>query len=97
LPLVAGIALHGFDDVGNEIVAALELHIDVRPGVVGLNIQPHEPVVDPDDGNRDHRQDYEDEDESHAAIIGRAAKPRPPSLTLRRGNVNGLTRFSPPR
>jgi len=27
---VGGITLHGFDEIGDEIVAALELHIDVR-------------------------------------------------------------------
>src|SRR6185437_11865516 len=52
--LVAGIAFDGFDEVGDEVVAALELYIYIGPGVVALDLEAHQPVVDRDDGDRDH-------------------------------------------
>ena len=33
-PLVGGVALHRLDQVRDEVVAALELHVDLRPRVV---------------------------------------------------------------
>jgi DNA-binding PadR family transcriptional regulator len=68
---VAGVALDGFDDIRNQIVPPLELHVDIRPGVIGLNVQPDESVVDPHDGYCDDGEDREDDDESHVEIIGR--------------------------
>ena len=47
--LMAHVAFHGFDEIGDQVVAALELHIDLRPGVVHVVAQPHQAVVDRDE------------------------------------------------
>jgi hypothetical protein len=64
---VCGIALYSFNQVGNQIVAALELNVDVRPGVVHLNLQPDQTVVhsdqdenDQNQSNQQHPADHED-------------------------------------
>ena len=44
--LVAHIAFDRLDQVGNEIMPALELHVDLGPGVVHLVAQVNETVVD---------------------------------------------------
>ena len=45
---VSGVTLHGFNQVGDEIVAPLELYIDVGPGGVAADAQLHQAVVHPD-------------------------------------------------
>ena len=43
---VRGISLDRFDQVGDQVVAALELNVNIRPGVVTLHAQPNESVVE---------------------------------------------------
>src|ERR1700722_3946111 len=43
--LVSCVALDGFHQVGNQVVATLELDIDVRPGVVAGDLEAHQAVV----------------------------------------------------
>ena len=45
LRLVGGISPHGRDEVRDKIVAAPELHVDLRPGVVHPVAQLHQAVV----------------------------------------------------
>ena len=45
LLLVGGVALDGLDEVGDEVDAPLELHVDLRPRVLDLVAQPDETVV----------------------------------------------------
>jgi hypothetical protein len=71
LLLVAGVALHGFDDVRDEIRAPFELDVDIGPGVVGLDVQPDEPVVDADDGQGGRRKDHEDDNQCHRVCAPR--------------------------
>ena len=40
-----GVAFDGLDEVGDEVAAAFELHVDLRPGVFELVAQPDEAVV----------------------------------------------------
>src|SRR5262245_45310100 len=46
LPLVAHVALDGFDQVRNQLVAAFELHVDLGEGVLEAVPGDHQPVVD---------------------------------------------------
>jgi hypothetical protein len=46
---MGGVTFNRFDKVRDEIVAALELHIDIRPCIIALNIQANETVVQPDE------------------------------------------------
>ena len=48
LALVGGVALDGLDEVRDQVVAAPELHVDLRPRVLGPVAQPHELVVERD-------------------------------------------------
>src|SRR2546426_6419210 len=61
--LVRGIALHGLDDVGDQIGPPLELDVDVRPRLFRPLAQPDELVVPGDDR---HDQTGEDEEENDA-------------------------------
>jgi hypothetical protein len=54
---MTSIPLHGLDDVGNEVVSAFELHIDVSPSAIDLNPQFYEAVVN-DDSAADHGDRY---------------------------------------
>ena len=60
--LVPGVALHGFHEVGDQVIAALQLNVNIRPGVVALDFQPHQAVVHPDrkydDQNEQAQNDY---------------------------------------
>ncbi len=45
---MSGIALNCLDEIGNKIISALQLDINVRPGFVGAVFQGDELVVDSD-------------------------------------------------
>ena len=58
--LMRGIAFHCFDQVGDEVVALLGLHVDVGEGLVDPLPHGNEAVVDHDDPseqNDDHTDD----------------------------------------
>ncbi len=57
-PLVGRVAAHGLDEVRDEVGAALELDVDVRPARVRLVAEPDEPVV------ADGREDDEKRDDA---------------------------------
>ena len=52
---VRGVALHCFHQIGNQVVAAFELNVDIGPRVVALHLQSDQAVVHADDEN--HGQD----------------------------------------
>src|SRR5690606_3719749 len=56
---VRRVALHGLDQVGHEVVAALELNVDVRPGRVRLYAPLDERVVDHENGEDRRNQDQQ--------------------------------------
>ena len=66
LALVAGVALHHRDDLGDQVVPALQLDVDVGPGVVGELTESGETIPgenpegqnegDGDQGNRHERR-----------------------------------------
>ena len=47
------VALYGLDEVRDEVEAALELNVDVRERLLGAVTQGYEPVVRPDEPERD--------------------------------------------
>ena len=57
---VGGVALHGFDQIRNQVVAAFELNVDVGPGRVGAHAQLHQAVVHRD--QEDAQQNYDCKD-----------------------------------
>ena len=64
--LMAGIALHRLDEVRDEVVALLELHVDVRISLRDALSQRDEAVVDDDEIEDECDQDRE-KDPFHAA------------------------------
>src|SRR3990170_4471326 len=61
--LEAHVALDGIHEVGDEVPAALELHLDLGEGLIDAQPALHEAVVDADDRDDDHGDDDEDDDE----------------------------------
>ena len=61
--LVGHIVLYHLDQVWDQVVAALELDVDLLPGVVHLVALPDQAVVEDNDTAHqqdDHRDDYPD-------------------------------------
>jgi hypothetical protein len=54
---VGGVALHGFDQIWNQVVAAFELNIDVGPRRFRAHAQLHQAVVHRD--QEDAQQNYD--------------------------------------
>src|SRR5262249_2114872 len=71
--LVSGVAFDGLDEVGNEIVAALELHVDVGPGVVALHFEAGPAVVD-SDSDKNEQDDSAENDPADHGKTSREAK-----------------------
>ena len=54
---MGGISLYRVHEVRDEVVAALELHVDVRPGLLGAVDERHEVIIDKDEDDEDDRDD----------------------------------------
>src|SRR5687768_423385 len=70
LALVGGISANGLDEVWNEIVAALEEHLDVAPAGADTFLEVDKAVVGPHDPQanaEDHQQDDSDDDDNGPA------------------------------
>src|SRR3954468_5359603 len=75
-PLVLHVTLHRFDQVWNEVIAPLQLHIDLRERILEPVAQLDQAVIDgdqPEDDGEDDRQ-YHDCCNTHIFI--------PPALTI---------------
>ena len=57
------ITLHGFDEIGNQVVAALELDVHLSPGVLRGIAQTDESVVESDDKDEEEGNESEDDPE----------------------------------
>ena len=62
---VAHVAFDGFDEVGNEVVAARELNVDLRESVTHAVARVDEIVVHRDRVPDDGSEDYQGDDRSH--------------------------------
>jgi hypothetical protein len=68
---VGGVALHRLDQVRDEVVPPLELHVDAAPGLVDLVARLDERVVgehEPERQDGQHRQ--QDVEAGHGVCIG---------------------------
>ena len=61
LALVLEVALRGLDEVGNEVVAAAELHVDLRERVLEPVLENDKSVVEPDDPRDKHDGQHDDD------------------------------------
>src|SRR5664279_1678670 len=58
---MGGIALHRLHQIGDQVVALLELHVDVGEGLVGPLPHSDEAVVDTDGPDHDYDNDAEND------------------------------------
>ncbi len=58
-----GIALHRFDQIGDQVLALLELDVDVGERLVGALIERDQLVVGADDDEQHHGDDDGDDDQ----------------------------------
>ena len=58
---MGGIALYRLDQVGDQVVALLELHVDVGEGLVDPLPHGDQAVVDHDRPDHEHDDDAEDD------------------------------------
>ncbi len=98
--LVAGIALHGLDQVGNEVVTLLELHVDVGERLVDPLPHGDQPVVDHDDPDHERGDDSENDPgrSRHAGLPFSAWPQRPSSSRIparKASSIGGVNRFTP--
>ena len=71
LALVRRVALHGLHEVGDQVVPAAQLGVDVRPGVAHQVPLAHEPVVGNDQGKADQHDDADrDPQKRHGNLLG---------------------------
>ena len=67
---MAHVALDGFDQVRNQLVAAFELHVDLGEGIPEAVPGDHQPVVDAHEPEREQQPDAQkheqgDDDGTH--------------------------------
>jgi hypothetical protein len=65
---MGGVALHGLDQVGDQILALLQLDIDVGEGVVGALPQGDEAVVSTDHHHHQDGGDDQNDDEGDHGV-----------------------------
>ena len=78
--LVAGVALHGLDQVRDQIVALLELHVDVGKGLADALAERDQPVIGGE------REENENDDDAENDPAGRHGK----KLLMGRTNAGNL-------
>ena len=78
--LVADIALDGVDQVGDQVVAALELDVDLGPGFLGPVSRRDQPVVGQDEPKDDQDDDPDDDPGAHQLVILRVGASSPSGL-----------------
>ena len=91
---MAGVALHGLHQVGDQVVALFQLHVDVGEGLVGFLVQRHQLVVGADDEKQQYDDDDADDDPGDHEVLlvldrhYRANRPPDPNeIAVRNGNV----------
>src|SRR5690625_1095776 len=75
LTLVRRITLHRLDDVGNEVVSTLQLHIDLTPRVFIAVLEGDDAVVDRNRNYGQNGQNHQDDDRSHSSSYTDGARP----------------------
>ncbi len=69
---MAHVGLGCFDKIGNEVIASLELYLDLRKAVFMAILQFNQLVVDACDPKSEQRQDDENNDHFHGKPLGSA-------------------------
>ena len=87
LAFVGGVAPHGLDEVGDEVVSAPELRVDVRPGVPHEVPLRNESVVarDPPEDDQQEHGEQDDQDPHDAGSFPRTWRRCDPGSLVRDG------------
>src|SRR5690606_31932754 len=96
LALVGGVALDGLDQVGDEVVAARQLDVDLGPGVLDAVPQRDQAVVADDDVQREQNDEGDDDDDDEhgrPSYAGGAAAPQSADRQPRQALVAGDVRL----
>jgi hypothetical protein len=64
---VGRVALHRLDQVGDQVAALLQLHVDIGEGLVDVLTQRDQPVVDPEQDQDDDDGDDDQDDGGHGS------------------------------
>ena len=84
------IALHGLDQVRDQVVALLELHVDIGEGLVDALAQRHQPVIGTEG------KENEDDNDAENDPAGRHGET--PEWDKKADNLNEIARVhQPPR
>ena len=68
--LMRGITLDRLNKIGNQVKAALELHVNLRPSVVDAIAQLHQIVVEPNcDNGQDNQNHYDKDYDLHCSLL----------------------------
>ncbi len=72
---MGGVALHRLHQIGDQVVALLQLHVDVGEGLVGPLPEAHQAVVDAGhDQPGDDDDDDQDEGDAHGGFLAIRSK-----------------------
>src|SRR5262249_11276495 len=77
LLLVGHVVLHHLDQVGNEVMAALQLDVDLLPGVAHLVADSDQPVVEQDDDEGDNDQHAQTDEQRHGTLSSPLSRQMP--------------------
>src|SRR5262249_19029803 len=99
LPLVADVALDGFDQVRNQVVAAFELDVDLGESVLEAVRGDHQPVVDaqePEPEQQPDAQEHEkrDDEGTHWPCLRREDRMRRSGIDLNAAPLCGEPAYS---
>src|SRR6266403_1840647 len=59
--LVRGVALHGLDQIGDQVVALLELHVDVGKGLADTLTERNQPVIRAERKENENNEDADND------------------------------------
>src|SRR5258706_1053972 len=86
--LVRGVALHGLDQIGDQVVALFELHVDVGKGLADTLTERNQPVIRAEREENDNNEDADNDPargHDHSLLMRRP----PRSLDERWARVRG--------
>src|SRR5258705_10663552 len=86
--LVRGVALHGLDQIGDQVVALFELHVDVGKGLADTLTERNQPVIRAEREENDNNEDADNDPargHDHSLLMRRP----PRSLDQRWARVRG--------
>src|ERR1035437_10599740 len=104
--LVRGVALHGLEQIRDQIVALLELHVDLGKGLADALAERHQPVIraerEENENNEDadndpagrHGRELRSEERMQATLDEKSGNPRRKTTRARQAATNWVSPWS---